>query len=237
MQRDHPTTLSRQVLDSVGQQIVSGGYPPGTILRIEDLQRAFNVSRTVVRDVLRHLDSLHLTTSRPRLGVRVNPVRKWNVFAPDVVHWRLTGDGAADQLRSLTELRTAVEPQAAELAAGHAPGHVGLRLVELGELMADAAALGDLDAFLAADLEFHSLVLHHSGNEMFAALDAPIAEALKARHRRSLVPDRPRDIAVLLHLLVATGIRDGEAPTARTAMRQLVAEAGTVVASLVDAGA
>lgn len=231
MPDDHPNTLSRQVLDQLGQDIVSGVHPPGTTLRIEDLQADFGVSRTVIRDVLRYLESLHLTRSRPRVGVRVTPRSHWNVFAPDVVHWRLAGQDAPAQLVSLTQLRTAVEPQAAELAAMNAPEQVGAELVALAETMASLAVAGDLDAFLAADLTFHSLLLQHCGNEMFAALDAPIGEALKARHARHLVPDHPRDIAVLLHQLVATGIRDRDGPTAATAMRQLVTEAGTVVSA------
>lgn len=225
-----PNTLSRQVVERLGRDIVSGVHPSGTVLRIEDLQRDFGVSRTVIRDVLRHLESLHLTRSRPRVGVRVTEVGRWNVFAPDVVQWRLTGPGAAAQLRSLAQLRAAVEPQAAELAAVVAPEQVGPELVELADVMADCAMRGDLDGFLQADLQFHSLVLHHCGNEMFTALDAPIAEALRARHEQHLMPDHPRDIAVLLHKLVATGIREQDGATASSAMRQLVAEAGAVVA-------
>lgn len=227
--QEEPNTLSRQVVEHLGRDIVAMRRPPGSVLRIEDLQHDFSVSRTVIRDVLRHLDSLRLTSSRPRVGILVREMTDWNVFAPDVVRWRLTSDAAPGQLRSLTELRGAIEPQAVALAALTAPEEVGLELVELADALAASAAAQDLDAFLVADLRFHALVLQHCGNEMFAALEVPIAEALRARHARHLVPDRPRDIAVLLHQLVATGIRDRDAATAEAAMRQLVAEAGATV--------
>lgn len=222
------TTLSDKVLERLGRDIVSGVYPPGKVLRIEDLQATFGVSRTVIRDVVSQLDSLNLTRTRPRVGVRVCEPQEWNVFAPDVVHWRLTGSNAAEQLRSLSQLRASVEPQAAELAARRADGELGNTLLALAEQMADRADPGDLDGFLAADLRFHALILRNCGNEMFAALEGPIAEALRARHEQHLVPTRPRDIAVLLHQLVATGIRDGEVEATGSAMRQLVAEAGVV---------
>jgi len=224
------TTLADQVYEALGQEIVSGRRAPGAVLRIEDLQREFGVSRTVIRDALNPLSSLRLVTARRRVGVTVEPASSWNVFAPDVVRWRLDGAGAAEQIRSLIDLRSAVEPVAAHLAARRASPEVAGRLVELSLQMRDRAEEEDLDAFLVADLEFHSLILHHCGNEMFRALDGPVAEALRARHIQNLMPDRPRDVPVLLHMLVAAAVNARDAETAESAMRKIVAEVQSVVA-------
>lgn len=221
-------TLARRVLDELGRSVVTRERPPGSVLRIEDLQAEFGVSRTVVRDALRSLESMNLVRSRRRVGITVRPVHEWNVFAPDVVRWRLQHDGEG-QMRSFVTLRLAVEPVAASLAAAAAPPEVGVELVELAQTMAEHAEARDLDAFLVADLAFHRTILTSCGNEMFAALSDVTAEALRARHEKHLMPPRPLDVPVLLHRLVAVAIRDGDAATAESAMRQIVAEVQSVV--------
>lgn len=222
-------TLSRQVTENLAGDILAGRRPEGSVLRIEDLQREFAVSRTVIRDALRTLESLHMVRARRSIGVTVQPARGWNVLSRDVVRWRLDSDGAAEQMRSLTSLRAAVEPVAASLAATAATTSQRAELVRLAEGMRTAAAEKNLDRFLELDLRFHTAILHSCANEMFAALEEPIAEVLRARHERNLMPQRPRDIPVLLHLLVAMAIRDHEPATAESAMRQIVAEVQALV--------
>lgn len=221
-------TLARRVLDELGRRIVTREQPAGTVLRIEDLQQEFGVSRTVVRDALRSLESMNLVRSRRRVGTTVLPEGEWAVFASDVVRWRLHHDGEG-QMRSFVALRLAVEPVAASLAATQGPDGLGARLVEIADHMASTADAQDLDAFLAADLEFHAAILHGCGNELFAALGDVTAQVLRARHDKQLMPPRPHDGPVLLHRLVAVAVRDGDAATAESAMRQIVTEVRAVV--------
>lgn len=221
-------TLARRVLDELGRTIVARQRPAGAVLRIEDLQEEYGVSRTVVRDALRSLESMHLVRARRSVGVTVQPEREWNVFSQDVVRWRLQHDGE-EQIRSFVSLRLAVEPVAASLAAAAAPPGLGARLVELADRMAAEAEARDLDAFLVHDLAFHAAILQACGNEMFAALSDVTGEALRARHEKDLMPQRPLDVPVLLHRLVAVAIRDGDPATAESAMRQILAEVRSVV--------
>lgn len=225
-----PAPLTTRVLEDIGRAIVSGALAEGEVLRMEDLARTHQVSRTVAREALRVLDSMDLVMVRQRVGVVVRPSSEWNVFSPLVVRWRLESHGREHQLRSLTALRAGVEPLAAA-AMAHSPDRGTVtRLLEAAEDMARRARDGDLDAFLERDIEFHSTILANCGNEMFAALQAPITEVLRARHVLALMPDHPRDIPVQLHRLVALGIRDGDARTAQAAMSQIVEEVRTVVA-------
>lgn len=224
---DARPTLARTVLDAIGRRIVSGEVPAATVLRIEDLQSEFGVSRTVIRDVLRSLESMSLVTSRRSIGVRVRERRHWSVFAPDVVQWRLEQDPHG-QISSLVALRLAVEPVAASLAAASHPD-LGPRLQELAAAMHAAADGGDLDTFLAHDLEFHGTILRECGNEMFAALESVLAEVLRARHTENLMPHRPGDVPLALHRLVAVSVHSGDEVTAEWAMRQIVAEVRSVV--------
>ena len=219
-----PVTLSGQVFETLEREIVAGTRPAGCVLRIEDLQHEFGFSRTVIRDALSTLASLRLVNTRRRIGVTVEPPSVWNVFAPDVVRWRLSSDGGAEQIRSLIHLRSAIEPVAASLAARQASTEVSAQLIQLSLEMRGHAEAADLDAFLVCDLQFHSLILHSCGNEMFRALNDPIAEALRARHVQNLMPSRPRDIPVLLHMLVAAAINSRDAPAAESAMRQVTTQ-------------
>lgn len=221
-------TLGRKVVDDLGRRIVTGALVPGTVLRIEDLQAQFGVSRTVVRDALHALESMDLVRQRRRIGVTVQPGEEWNVFAPDVVRWRLEHDGEG-QMRSFVTLRLAIEPVAASLAASRRDPRVGARLVELADAMEAAAAGEDLDGFLEADLEFHTVILRSCGNEMFGALSDVTRQVLRARHEKHLMPRRPHEVPVILHHLVAAAVRDGDPATAEGAMRQIVAEVQSVV--------
>jgi DNA-binding FadR family transcriptional regulator len=112
--------LHANVLDALGQEIVSGTTPVGAVVRIDQLDERFGVSRSVVREAVRVLSSMGLVETRRRLGVRVRPRTQWNVFDPRVIRWRLDGPDREDQLLSLGELRRGFEPVAAELAADRA---------------------------------------------------------------------------------------------------------------------
>src|SRR3989442_71428 len=109
--------LHARVLASLGPAITAGDYPPRPGLPTDELEQRFDVSRTVGREAVRVLESMHLGESRRRVGVTVRPTEEWNVFDPQVIRWRLAGADRPRQLRSLTALRSAVEPAAAALAA------------------------------------------------------------------------------------------------------------------------
>ncbi|CAM5503415.1 FadR family transcriptional regulator OS=Streptomyces tendae OX=1932 GN=GUR47_33865 PE=4 SV=1 [Streptomyces tendae] len=109
--------LHGRVLDTLGPAITAGAYPAGSVLRTDELAQRFEVSRSVMREAVRVLESMHLVESRRRVGVTVLPECEWNVYDPQVIRWRLAGSERPRQLRSLTVLRSAVEPVAAGLAA------------------------------------------------------------------------------------------------------------------------
>lgn len=218
-------TLSRHVLDTLGSAIVTGTTPSGTVYKIEDLQASFGVSRTVVRDALRTLESMNLVESRRSVGVTVAPSQRWDVFSRDIIRWRLESPDFKVQLTSLAVLRASIEPTAASLAARQ-EGHqdLGVTLVRLAEAKDHAGTSEDPLAGLEQDIEFHTRILRRCGNEMLAALAPVVEQVLRARHDLHLRPRRPHDVPALLHVLVGTAIRDGDAVTAETAMRQLVTE-------------
>lgn len=212
------------VLDALGMEITAGELPAGHVLTLEGIQDRFAVSRTVARETMRILESMGLVTSRRRVGITVQPELSWNVFDPRVIWWRLSGPGRDAQLRSLTELRIAVEPIAAGAAARSASAAERARVIEVAAEMRHLGEAGRLDAFLDVDIAFHTLLLTASGNEMFGALADVVAVVLRGRTQLGLMPSQPVPEALDLHEEVADAVASGRAEVAETAMRQLVAE-------------
>src|SRR4051812_6009974 len=101
--------LHSSVLDQLGVLITSGDLPAGEVLRIEQLESRFGVSRSVIRETIRVLESMGMVVSRRRVGITVAPSTSWNVFDPQIITWRLVGTGRDEQLRSLSELRRGME--------------------------------------------------------------------------------------------------------------------------------
>ena len=128
------------------------------------------------------LASMGLIETRRRVGYH-DPAREaWSVFDPQVIRWRLASAGRMAQMRSITELRTAIEPHAAWLAAERISDDEASELVGIAAKMWAAGKVGDEARFLTLDIEFHRRMLAASGNEMFAQLQELVAEVLTGRH-------------------------------------------------------
>ncbi len=226
------SSLHNRVVHAVGQPIVTGQTPAGTVMLSDDVERGQGVSRSVAREAVRVLASMGLVESVKRVGIRVLPQSRWNAFDPTLIRWRLDGPDPGAQLRSLTELRASVEPMAAELAAQYCPQPLSAELLTVAAQMRTAGRAGELDRFLQLDIHFHTLVLHGSGNEMFAKLDAVIAAVLVGRTDHGLMPTHPHETALQWHVDVADAIQGGHPAQARASMdlimRRTIAEVQSV---------
>ncbi|WP_328581530.1 FadR/GntR family transcriptional regulator [Streptomyces sp. NBC_00370] len=213
--------LHTRVLDALGLAITAGEYPQGSVVRTDEVAQRFDVSRTVVREVVRVLESMQLVASRRRVGVTVRPTEEWNVYDPRVIRWRLAGSDRPRQLRSLTVLRSAVEPVAAGLAAVNATPEQCAELTEQALGMVATSRGGRLQEYLVHDIAFHRVVLNASGNEMFARLGDVVAEILAGRTHHQVMFDDPDPAAVTLHVRLAEAVREGEAARAEELTRQI----------------
>src|SRR6478672_12374945 len=163
---DEPRQLHDSVVQRWGWDIVSGALPPGSRIVAEDAAEQLGVSRTVVREAVRVLESMGLITVRRRVGITVLSPDHWNPFDPNIIRWRLAGPDRLDHLQYLSELRSAIEPLAARLAATRAtPGHCGaLTAAVIG--MSTTARSANAESYLSHDSEFHRTLLLASGNPM-----------------------------------------------------------------------
>lgn len=227
-----PPSLHQRVIDRLGAQIVTGALPAGSIRLAERLEAEFGVSRSVIREALRVLQTLGLVEPVKRVGFRVLPRDRWEVYDPRVIRWRLKSSDEGRQLRSLTELRCAVEPMAAELAARHAREEDSRELMSLAAGMRTLGRGGDLMQFLELDTRFHQLLMTASGNEMLAKLGEVVAAVLRGRTELGLMPDRPDEEALQMHVDVADAVQGGHPDRARAAMERIVRLAGEELESL-----
>ncbi|MEU3935185.1 FadR/GntR family transcriptional regulator [Streptomyces sp. NPDC029044] len=213
--------LHGHVLDTLGPEITAGEYPPGSVLRTDELAQRFDVSRSVMREAVRVLESMYLVESRRRVGVTVRPKSEWNVYDPQVIRWRLAGADRPGQLRSLTVLRSAIEPVAAGLAARHATSEQCAELTECALGMVAHSRGHKLEGYLLHDVAFHRVVLAASGNEMFARLGDVVAEVLTGRTQHDVMFEDPDPAAVTLHVQVAEAVRAGDAARAEQLTREI----------------
>ncbi|MCX5344590.1 MULTISPECIES: FadR/GntR family transcriptional regulator [Streptomyces] len=213
--------LHTHVLDTLGLEIAAGEHRPGQVLRTDELAQRFDVSRTVVREVVRVLESMHLVESRRRVGVTVQPTEAWNVYDPQVIRWRLAGADRPRQLRSLTVLRSAIEPVAAGLAARNATPEQCAALTECALGMVATSRGQQLEGYLEHDIAFHRIVLNASGNEMFARLGDVVAEVLAGRTHHQVMFEDPDPAAVTLHVRLAEAVREGDTVAAERLTKEI----------------
>ncbi|KZX20481.1 FadR/GntR family transcriptional regulator [Rathayibacter tanaceti] len=224
-----PPSLHLSVLDELGSQIVRGELAPGSTFSADERAERRGVSRSVMREAVRVLETLGLVTSRRRAGTRVQPPEHWNALDTRVVAWGLDGPDRRRQLHQLSELRLGIEPLAARLAATHATPEQRRTLTHAGETLAQQSRAADQAAYLAADTAFHRALLDASGNRMLAQLGDLVAEVLAGRTRNALMPREADSTAVRLHRAVAAAIAAGDGEEAEAAMRAIVEEADRAV--------
>ncbi|WP_062119651.1 FadR/GntR family transcriptional regulator [Aureimonas sp. AU40] len=214
--------VGRDFVAALARAIAEGRFAEGSTLpREQDLCAEFSISRTVVREALKTLESKGVVRSRARAGTLVRARADWNLLDADLLDWM--GDTVVDAafLSAVLEARRAVEPFAAELAAERATLTDIAALNAAWETMR-ASERGHDAAFTAADAEFHRILLRASGNLVFAQLSGVIDAALTRALDRSnsSVASHLEAVAVHGRLVEALRMRDGKA--ARAASEQML---------------
>lgn len=205
--------------DLVGQ-IVSGTIPAASRVPYEsELAAHYAVSRTVARDAVQRLAVFGLVDVRRRSGAIVTPPERWNMLEPVVLDAAISGKPTAAFFFALFEARLMLEPEAAALAA-----------VRIGAAALDslAAALTVMrgapseEAFVAADLSFHTTMLQAAGNWVLRQFAGAMQAALLASIRLTRAHSPSLDRSADMHDQVLSAIRAGEPDRSRAAMTWLL---------------
>ncbi len=177
MARAEGQNLTTSIVHDLGIAIVTGQYTDANPFPVEgDLCKQYSASRSVLREAVKMLTAKGLLTARPRQGTRVQPEENWNLLDPDVLRWMLERKFSLQLLIEFTEIRFAVEPAGAALAARSATA-ADRAAISRGIEQMLAAERGEADP-LETDIDFHSAILRASGNPFYSQLRELIATAL-----------------------------------------------------------
>jgi len=213
--------LTYGMLDELGRAIVTGRYENKIFPTEAQLAEQHGVSRSVTREAVKMLTAKGLLSARPRQGTMIQPVTAWNMFDTDVLSWLLERQFSIDLLKHFTELRIAIEPEAAALAARHATSEDRDDIAD--GLRRMAAAEREEDDPLPADIAFHVAILRSSGNPFYGQFQDVVATALRTSIRFTN-RIKGRSASIRDHAAVYDAIVAGDADGARCAMRGLIAD-------------
>ena len=219
--------LTYTLLDELGRTIVTGGYDDRPFPTEADLTKHHSVSRSVTREAVKMLTAKGLLTARPRKGTTVQPPSRWNLFDPDVLRWLLERKFSLELLRQFSELRIAIEPEAAAIAARAADSD-GIAAIGAGYRRMEAAEAGDDDP-LEADIAFHIAILQASANPFYQQFRDVVTTALRTSIRFTN-RFKGRTASLPQHLAVLSAIQKRNPNRAKAAMIALIADVMTLIA-------
>ena len=210
---DQPRTASDRVGRRLRDLISSGNLAPGEKLPSEnELARALQVSRPVVREALRGLAMMGIVESRQGGGAYVTDLTARRLMEPLDFYLRLRDHSTEE----LFHARALIDRGLAEDAARHADATQRARLSEMARLGHELAR--DPTGFRVMDAEFHGLIGEAAGNGFLSAVSqAFYSLGIDLRRRASAMPGvlarSARD-----HDAIAQAIAAGDAAASGRAM-------------------
>ena len=217
------SNLTRSIAQQLGVAIVTGEYSAAEPFPVEAaLCQKFGASRTALREAIKMLTAKGLLSARPRQGTRVELEQNWNLLDPDVLRWMLARQFSLPLLAEFTEIRLAIEPVAASMAAQHAePAAIGK--IDAAMERMRAADRGEDDP-LESDIAFHLSILQASGNRFYVELSDFIETALRFSIRFTNRYKGVQLADVGEHYAILEAICAGAPEAAQTASRNLIAK-------------
>jgi len=220
-----PRRLSTSIAEELLRRVVSGEYPVGTQMPPEPLLTdEFQVSRPVIREAVKSLESAGLVTIRQGDGTIVRERARWSMLDPRVLRFALIYDSGERLLDDATELRVELERA---LIAEAAP-----KLTEADlALMADQLHVMDVSTEFSelgsADAAFHQTYRDRSGNELKSSLVRLLLEEMPPPERLSRQSRAMYDVANRQHWEIFHALRDGRTDDAMDAVTRHVREMWT----------
>ena len=192
----------------------SGSRLPGE----RELCERFGVSRTVIREATKVLAQRGMLLIEPGRGTFVTLPAEHDVARAIALFARARDVSFAN----LVEVRRALEPEIAELAAARATETHRQRLQACIEVM--DRSLTDPEAYVAADQEFHSVLAEATGNDIFIAVTGVIVNlAQNARRLMFAIPEAPKR-GQAYHRTILACVAAGDGASARKMMLEHLAQ-------------
>lgn len=211
--------LSDQVLERLQQRIASGVLTPGAQMPSErELMDEFGVGRSVVREALQRLHDSGLISVAQGGRARVNEIGAETALQSMDFITRLLLSDSAEYLEHLKEARSHFEIGMVEIAAREAGPDDVAELRQLVETQ--RAKLGEPEAFIFADMDFHRRIAMISGNPIYVALSEAMLNWLSAYHTHLLRWTGNETVTLEEHTEIVDAIEEHSPEKAANAMRR-----------------
>lgn len=224
-----PSELSEALLTD----ILNGMYPPDSAIpSAEVMARTTGLSRLTVREAVNALAAKKVLRVEQGRGTFVNPVREWTPSDPVLLMARASENpGRVPPARRLLEARRIVEVAVAGLAAARRQDSQLRDMREALERMRGGHAVGDVAAFVDADIAFHEAIMAAADNVFIESLFEPIKGAIHLVRAQTSSFHEEREHAIEHHTRILARIkasdRDGAAAAMEAHLRQTAADYAT----------
>lgn len=194
------TNLSDQTFDCIQEEILKGTWKPGEKLPSEtELAASLGVSRMTLRSAIQRCCAIGLTETRVGEGTFVRDFNLRSYFS-ELYRLNLLGKSPNE----INDLRNIIQIGAVRLALESSISDSDIQaLEELNRRMEEAAVQNDMEAFHAADAQFHLTICTLCKNELmyliYDAVEAVIDEVIRQNVRRSFEENASSYEQVLSH--------------------------------------
>lgn len=212
---DRNPSLYEVVSERLLSAIQKAELPVGSKIPSErDLGDQFGVSRTVIREAIRHLAAKGVLETHSGSGVRIADIGHEGVSESLALFLRQRGPldpGKINEVRETVELATV------RLAATRATYDQLVRIRTSCERLAGVE--GDAEKAALADVEFHRAIAEATGNELFLLLVDSLADVMLHIRRATLGAAHRGEVALEQHRRIAEALEARDETAALEAMR------------------
>jgi DNA-binding FadR family transcriptional regulator len=209
--------LSDEVFLRLKALIENGELKAGDEMPSErELMERFGVGRPAIREAMQAMAGKGLVEISHGERAKVLQVTAESIFRQVDLPAKLMLAGSSDSLEHLKSARIFFERGMVREAAAKATSK------QISELRArlgkQSESLGNSEAFINADLEFHQYIAQISGNPIFAAVSEAMLGWLKAYHTEMLIWTGRENFTLAEHEEIINAIEKGDPDLAEKAM-------------------
>jgi DNA-binding FadR family transcriptional regulator len=209
--------LSDEVFARLKHMIETGELKAGDEMPSErELMERYGVGRPAIREAMQALAGKGLVEISQGERAKVLRITAESIIRQVDLPAKMMLSGSSASLEYLKSARIFFERgMIREAAARATPTHIA----ELRALLdKQKQSLGDADAFIDADMEFHQCIAAISGNPIFAAVSGAMLGWLKSYHTEMLIWTGRETFTLAEHEEIIRAIENGDADIAEKAM-------------------
>lgn len=204
--------LSDAVVEQLTELITSGTYNVGDRLPSErDLAKSLGVSRTLVRESFRILESLGFVAVKPGVGAIVT---QHNPIAVDIANYLWSHSA---EVLEVVDVREVLIVRATELAATRISDEELQQLDQILDAQKAAVASSDATELVRLDDEFHALIFSSARNKVLSAVEEYTRGVLNNVRWNVLTLTRRRVEALAEHERILLALKQHHAKDAYSA--------------------